>query len=71
MPSARDEGVDVRGYFAWSFLDNFEWASGYLKRFGLVHVDFDTQRRVLKDSARWYRDFIAAQRPWQSAAAAP
>ncbi|HYO56953.1 GH1 family beta-glucosidase [Archangium sp.] len=62
MSAARDQGVDIRGYFAWSFLDNFEWASGYQKRFGLVYVDFDTQRRVLKDSARWYRDFIASQR---------
>jgi beta-glucosidase len=66
---ARSQGVDVRGYFAWSFLDNFEWSAGYLKRFGLVYVDYDTQRRVLKDSARWYRDFIASQRLWQPAPA--
>jgi beta-glucosidase len=65
MASARAQGVDIRGYFAWSFLDNFEWALGYLKRFGLVYVDYDTQRRVLKDSARWYRDFITSQRIWQ------
>lgn len=71
LAEARKQGVDVRGYFAWSFLDNFEWASGYLKRFGLVFVDFDTQRRVLKDSALWYRDFIASQQPWQTDAAAP
>ncbi|HEY6865628.1 MAG TPA: GH1 family beta-glucosidase [Candidatus Eisenbacteria bacterium] len=51
-------GVDLRGYFAWSLLDNFEWASGYSKRFGLVHVDFDTQRRTLKSSALYYRDVI-------------
>lgn len=62
---ARSQGVDLRGYFAWSFLDNFEWALGYLKRFGLVYVDYDTQRRVMKDSAHWYRDFIASQRGWQ------
>ncbi|MFC5924035.1 GH1 family beta-glucosidase [Micromonospora vulcania] len=52
-------GVDVRGYLAWSLLDNFEWAEGYSKRFGLVHVDYRTQRRTLKDSAHWYRSVIA------------
>jgi beta-glucosidase len=51
-------GVDVRGYFAWSLLDNFEWSCGYSKRFGLVHVDFDTQRRTPKASARFYRDVV-------------
>ncbi|MES2355029.1 MAG: GH1 family beta-glucosidase [Pseudomonadota bacterium] len=55
-------GVDIRGYFVWSFLDNFEWAFGYTKRFGIVHVDYSTQKRLLKDSAKWYRDFIASQR---------
>lgn len=65
MAAARARGADIRGYFAWSFLDNFEWALGYLKRFGLVYVDYDTQRRVMKDSAHWYRDFIASQRVWQ------
>jgi beta-glucosidase len=54
------DGVDLRGYFAWSLLDNFEWAYGYAKRFGIVHVDYATQRRTLKDSARWYREVIAA-----------
>lgn len=53
-------GVDVRGYFYWSLLDNFEWNSGYTKRFGMFHVDYATQERVAKDSALWYRDFIAA-----------
>jgi beta-glucosidase len=52
-------GVDVRGYFHWSLLDNFEWSHGFHMRFGLVHVDYDTQVRTLRDSARWYRDVIA------------
>jgi beta-glucosidase len=52
-------GVDLRGYFVWSLLDNFEWAEGYAKRFGIVYVDFPTQRRLPKDSAHWYRQAIA------------
>jgi beta-glucosidase len=59
---ALDAGVDVRGYFVWSILDNFEWAEGYRPRFGLVHVDYSTQRRTPKDSFHWYREMIAAQR---------
>lgn len=51
-------GADVRGYFHWSILDNFEWAEGYQQRFGLIHVDYQTQRRTLKDSAAWYREVI-------------
>jgi beta-glucosidase len=55
------QGADVRGYYAWSLLDNFEWEHGYSQRFGLVYVDYPSQRRVLKRSALWYRDLIAAQ----------
>jgi beta-glucosidase len=55
---AIDAGVDVRGYFHWSILDNFEWAEGYGKRFGLVYVDYATQERIPKDSARWYANVI-------------
>ncbi|MFF2078258.1 glycoside hydrolase family 1 protein [Kitasatospora sp. NPDC058162] len=51
-------GVDVRGYFLWSLMDNFEWAYGYGKRFGLYYVDYDTQARTAKDSARWYAEVI-------------
>jgi beta-glucosidase len=54
------DGVDVRSYFTWSLLDNFEWEHGYDKRFGIVYVDYETQRRIPKRSALWYRDFIAA-----------
>ncbi|MFC5289456.1 GH1 family beta-glucosidase [Actinokineospora guangxiensis] len=53
-------GADVRGYFAWSATDNFEWAAGYAERFGLVHIDYRTQVRTPKDSYHWYRDYIRA-----------
>ena len=60
LADAVDEGVDVRGYFAWSLLDNFEWAEGYAKRFGIVHVDFDTLVRTPKASARWFAELARA-----------
>jgi beta-glucosidase len=62
LAQAMATGVDVRGYFLWSLLDNFEWNSGYAKRFGIVHVDYATQKRTPKDSAHWYREFVASQR---------
>lgn len=62
LAAARADGVDVRGYFYWSLMDNYEWDSGYDKRFGLVYVDYPTQRRIPKASAHWYRDTIGALR---------
>ena len=58
VADARRTGTDIRGFFVWSLLDNFEWAYGYDKRFGIVRVDYDTQQRVPKQSAQWYRDTI-------------
>ncbi|MEU8333332.1 GH1 family beta-glucosidase [Micromonospora sp. NPDC048839] len=60
--AAIDDGVDVRGYFVWSLLDNWEWAEGFTKRFGLVHVDYASQTRTPKSSYTWLRDVIAASR---------
>jgi len=60
LAQAIAQGADVRGYFYWSLLDNFEWDSGYAKRFGLFHTDYATLQRTAKDSAHWYREFIAA-----------
>ena len=61
MLDAIDQGVDLRGFFYWSFMDNFEWAWGYAKRFGLVHVDYATQQRTIKDSGYAYADIIASR----------
>ena len=58
--SAREQGVDLRGYYVWSFLDNLEWSLGFSKRFGIVHVNFETQERTPKDSARFYANVIAS-----------
>jgi beta-glucosidase len=68
---ALGQGVPVAGYMVWSLLDNFEWASGYAKRFGIVHVDYATQLRTLKDSALWYRSFLQRQRALHAAEAPP
>ncbi|KAB8145514.1 beta-glucosidase [Chloroflexia bacterium SDU3-3] len=54
------DGAPFKGYFAWSLMDNYEWAFGYTKRFGIIYVDYETQKRTIKDSGLWYRDFIAA-----------
>jgi beta-glucosidase len=61
LRQAIGDGVPVQGYFAWSLVDNFEWAEGYQKRFGLVHIDYTTQQRRLKDSAKWYRAFLRGE----------
>lgn len=58
LKRAADDGADIKGYFHWSLMDNFEWAEGYQKRFGLIYVDYPTQRRIPKDSFSWYRDII-------------
>jgi beta-glucosidase len=58
VAKAIDEGADVRGYHCWSLLDNFEWTFGYSQRFGIVYTDFETQKRIVKDSGRWYTDVI-------------
>jgi beta-glucosidase len=59
---ALEAGVDLRGYFVWSLMDNFEWGYGYTKRFGIVRVDYDTLERLPKDSAAWYASLAATGR---------
>ena len=61
VADAMQQGVNMGGYMVWSLMDNFEWASGYAKRFGIVHVDYATQKRTLKDSALWYQQFLTEQ----------
>jgi beta-glucosidase len=61
LAMAMRQGVPMAGYMVWSLMDNFEWASGYAKRFGIVHVDYASQARTLKDSALWWRDMLARQ----------
>jgi beta-glucosidase len=58
LQKACEEKIDIRGYFQWSLMDNFEWAVGYQQRFGLVHVDFQTQKRTLKESAKYFQKVI-------------
>jgi len=62
VTDAIEQGADVRGYFAWSFLDNYEWARGYDQRFGIVHVDYDTQVRTPKDTALVYAEVLRRHR---------
>ena len=59
LQAAMNAGVDVKGYIAWSFLDNFEWQAGYSVRYGMVFVDYGTQARIIKASGNWYRQVIA------------
>ena len=58
IAKALEEGIDVRGYYAWSLMDNWEWCGGYTFRYGLIHNNFETQQRIFKDSAYWYQDYI-------------
>ena len=62
VAEAMKKGVDIRGYFVWSLMDNFEWAEGYLKRFGIVHVDFATQQRLPKQSALKLSEWLKQRR---------
>ena len=58
IKKAIEDGIDIRGYYAWSLLDNWEWSGGFNARYGLVHTDFETQKRTCKDSALWYKNMI-------------
>lgn len=62
LEKAADDGADIAGYFLWSLMDNFEWARGYSERFGMIYVDYPTQKRIIKDSGYWYRDRIEKNR---------
>jgi beta-glucosidase len=62
MLRAKKEGVNIKGFFAWTLMDNFEWAEGYKARFGLIHVDFETQLRTIKSSGYWFRDWLGNKR---------
>lgn len=61
LEKAYDSNIPIKGYFAWSLMDNMEWMAGYTKRFGLIYVDFETQERIIKDSGYWYRDYIKSK----------
>jgi len=68
---AMQVGVPMAGYFAWSLMDNFEWSEGYKQRFGLVWVNYETQERILKDSAKWYkavirREWVLEEKGWKN-----
>jgi beta-glucosidase len=71
VADAIERGIDLRGYFVWSLLDNFEWTSGYEKRFGLYYVDYETQARIAKRSATWYAQLTRACRRLRGPAVAP
>ncbi|MGB2761425.1 MAG: family 1 glycosylhydrolase, partial [Maribacter stanieri] len=58
---AKKEGLNVHGYFVWTFTDNFEWAEGYFPRFGLVHIDFNTLKRTIKESGKWFSEFLSTK----------
>ena len=58
---AKKENTKIEGYFVWSLTDNFEWAEGYRQRFGLIHIDFETQQRTIKRSGKWYSQFLAGK----------
>lgn len=58
LKKCSEDGTDIRGYFLWSLMDNFEWHSGYAERFGIIYVDYPSQRRIIKDSGYWYKQMI-------------